>query len=191
MRFLDSVPISHFYLDLLYLHFYCYILFSLLLLLEVFPQCGVLSWKGAVAGEFNEYMGTRLLHSLQIWPSALTVSDWSSGQNLPSFSCYLQISPVCFLVSFSWLFCGSSVLSVIRHPTTTFSFFVHRCWYHSAPLALDCLSFIAYTWHLRWYLVIIFFQQRSWFFPMVLLSSCFVYFCGYLERFTYAPTISS
>lgn len=132
MRFLDSVPISHFYLDLLYLHFYCYILFSLLLLLEVFPQCGVLSWKGAVAGEFNEYMGTRLLHSLQMWPSALTVSGWSSGQNLPSFSCYLQISPVCFLVSSSWLFCGSSVLSVIRHPTTTFCFFVHRCWYHSA-----------------------------------------------------------
>lgn len=142
MRFLDSVPISHFYLDLLYLHFYCYILFSLLLLLEVFPQCGVLSWKGAVAGEFNEYMGTRLLHSLQMWPSALTVSGWSSGQNLPSFSCYLQISPVCFLVSFSWLFCGSSVLSVIRHPTTTFCFFVHRCWYHSAPLALDCPSLL-------------------------------------------------
>ena len=45
---------------------YCHIPFSLLLLLEVSPQSGALSGKEVVAGEFNELMGTRKLHSFQI-----------------------------------------------------------------------------------------------------------------------------
>ena len=40
----------------------------MLLLLEVSPQSGALSGKEAVAGEFNELMGTRKLPSLQICP---------------------------------------------------------------------------------------------------------------------------
>ena len=104
-----SAPSPHPHLDLrlLYPHFYCHILFGLLLLLEVPSQSGALSGKEAATGEFIELMGTRKLHSLQTWPSALLSLP---GHSPPSSSCCLQIGPDVYssqrLLALLGLFCS-------------------------------------------------------------------------------------
>lgn len=105
-----------------------------------------------------------------LWPFFFL--DGQMVKTPPSLSCYRQSALGVFSsVSLSY--------SVTRDPTATLCFFLHRGQYHTGPLAPGCLSPIAYTWGLRWYLIIIFFcVNNNHVFFLALLSSCFVCFGG-------------
>lgn len=108
-------------------------------------QFEILPWKGAVPGQFNKFIGDfsiPLRHDLQ---------PFLSLAGRPASEIFK--SPLCFLLSFSGLFLGSSVSNVIRCPNAPLCYFLHTCWDHAGPLALGCSSLIAHTLGLRLYLV--------------------------------------
>lgn len=146
------VSISYFHSDF-HFYLYCHVLFNLLLLPEDVCWCGVLSWKGAVVGQFkwihrNETILIPFRHDLLPLFSL-------AGQVVktpPSFSCWLQMP---FVFSSQFLGHLGVLLFCYQMPQGYLCFFLNRCWHH--PLALGCLSPAAYTWGLRWYFVIIFY----------------------------------
>ena len=112
---MDYDPISHFYLELLYLHLYCHMLFNLPLLHEVSLTVGscpgrelcldslMNAWGLDGSIPFSHHLGCLLSLAGQV------------SKAIPASAAVFRPVPV----SFAGLFWGSSVLSVIRCTTAT------------------------------------------------------------------------